>query len=222
MSQPKPTQNSNTTSPLKQLQSFLAQKIEKPLVWIDCEMTGLDVFGSDNIIEICCYITNENLEIIGGETNFFESTIYYPREKLDKMNEWCIKTHGESGLTKKILENPQLTLDKVEQSLLSFLQKHIQPKTAIMAGNTIHMDKFFMMKDFPQVIEYLNYRVLDVSSIMEFGNRQYPQLLDYQPQKKHLHTAKSDILESINQLKWFRDHYFKNEDEIKLELDKLK
>ncbi|KAI5959854.1 rex2 [Candida pseudojiufengensis] len=213
---------------LEQFQTFLQQTpptliSKNPLVWIDCEMTGLDIFGDDRIIEICCFITNEKLEIIGGETNFFESTIYYPKSKLDKMNEWCLKTHGESGLIDKILSNPNLTLDKVSQNLLTWLKKNIaEPQSAILAGNTIHMDKFFMMKDFPLVVEFLNYRVLDVSSIMEFGKRQFPQLMEFQPPKQHLHTAKSDILESINQLKWFRDNYFKSSDEIDKQLEKLK
>ncbi|KAI3406564.2 rex2 [Candida oxycetoniae] len=194
----------------------------KPLVWIDCEMTGLDVFGSDRIIEICCIITDENLNTVNnGE--FYESTIYYPEEKLNQMNEWCIKNHGKSGLTQRVLDHPEQTLEKVQLELLSYIQKYITtPRKGILAGNSIHMDKFFMMKDFPKVVDFLHYRLLDVSTIMEFGSRHAPELMSLSPDKKSSHTAKSDILESIAQLKWYRDNYFKSEEQIAETVNNLK
>ncbi|EGW30080.1 uncharacterized protein SPAPADRAFT_63701 [Spathaspora passalidarum NRRL Y-27907] len=197
------------------MQSFLKTHPKlpsKPLVWIDCEMTGLDVFGGDNIIEICCIITDGNLNIV--DEVGYESTIYYPKERLDEMNPWCIETHGKSGLTQKILDHPEQTLEKVQRELLEYIKKYIpEQRTGLIAGNSVHMDKFFMMKEFPEVIEHLHYRLIDVSSIMETGYRHNPALMKCCPKKVQLHTAKSDILESINQLKWYVKYYLKSESE---------
>lgn len=187
----------------------LLSALYKPLVWIDCEMTGLNV-DKDHIIEICCIITDGNLNIIDPEG--YESTVYVPKKVLDNMNEWCVNQHGKSGLTAKVLANPQQTLAKVQQELLEYIQLYIpEPRTSLLAGNSVHMDKFFMMKEFPKVIEHLHYRLVDVSSIMEVGFRHNPQLMKLFPKKQGNHTAKSDILESINQLKWYRANYLRSD-----------
>lgn len=172
-------------------------------------MTGLDV-AKDHIIEICCIITDGNLNII-DETGY-ESTVHVPKKVLDNMNEWCVKQHGKSGLTAKVLANPQQTLAKVQEELLAYIQSYIpEPRTSLLAGNSVHMDKFFMMKEFPKVIDHLHYRLVDVSSIMEVGYRHNPALMKLFPKKHGSHTAKSDILESINQLRWYRDHYLRSD-----------
>lgn len=181
----------------------------KPLVWIDCEMTGLNVH-KDHIIEICCLITDGDLNIVD---DCFESTIYYDKSVLDNMNEWCIEHHGKSGLVDKVLNNPNRTLDVVQTELLSFIKKYVDPNKGLLAGNSVHMDKFFMMQEFPKVIDYLHYRIVDVSSIFEVGHRHNPLLMQHQPRKKKDHTAKLDILESIEQLKWLTENYLKNEKE---------
>lgn len=186
--------------------------IWKPLVWIDCEMTGLNVF-EDHIIEICCIITDGNLNVI--DEKGFESTIYYPKDVLDSMNEWCVNQHGKSGLTAKVLENPQCELSKIEEDLLKYIKQYVEPSKGIMSGNSIHMDKFFMMREFPKIIDYLHYRLVDVSSIMEVGYRHNPELMKLFPKKQGNHTAKSDILESINQLKWYKLNYLKGEVDTK-------
>lgn len=186
--------------------------IWKPLVWIDCEMTGLNVF-EDHIIEICCIITDGNLNVI--DEKGFESTIYYPKNVLDSMNEWCVNQHGKSGLTAKVLENPQCELSKIEEDLLEYIKQYVEPSKGIMSGNSIHMDKFFMMREFPKIIDYLHYRLVDVSSIMEVGYRHNPELMKLFPKKQGNHTAKSDILESINQLKWYKLNYLKGEVDTK-------
>lgn len=187
----------------------LKTAISKPLVWIDCEMTGLDI-SKDHIIEICCMITDGNLNLI--DTVGYESTVYVPKKVLDNMNEWCVNQHGQSGLTAKILANPHQTLAKVQDELLAYIQSYIpEPRTSLLAGNSVHMDKFFMMKEFPKVIDHLHYRLVDVSSIMEVGFRHNPALMKLFPKKKGNHTAKSDILESINQLRWYRDHYLRSD-----------
>ncbi|CAK9442295.1 uncharacterized protein LODBEIA_P60380 [Lodderomyces beijingensis] len=208
---------------LEQVQHFVQTKSQskpkRPIVWIDCEMTGLEVLGNDHIIEICCIITDGELNPIEP---IYESTIFYPQSTLAQMNEWCTKTHTESGLIQRILSHPHQTLAKVESELLEFIQRYVdEPRTAIMAGNTIHMDKFFMMKDMPRVVDYLHYRLLDVSSIMEFGRRNARELMELEPRKAHAHTAKSDILESIAQLKWYRQNYFKSSDERRAVVESL-
>lgn len=185
--------------------------ITKPVVWIDCEMTGLNVFN-DHIIEICCIITDNKFHII--DDIGYESTIYYPKKVLDSMSEWCITQHTKSGLIKNVLQNTERTLSVVESELYDYITKVIpDPNTGIMAGNSIHMDKFFMIREFPKIINYLNYRLLDVSSIMEFGYRHNPELMKCYPKTKTNHTARSDILASIKQLKWYKEHYFKNFDD---------
>ncbi|ANZ76591.1 BA75_03864T0 [Komagataella pastoris] len=179
--------------------------IQQPIVWIDCEMTGLDIYN-DHIIEICCIITDQNLEIVDEG---YESVIHFDNDVMSKMNDWCIEHHGQSGLTKKVLESTK-TLPQVESELLSYISQRIEPNTGVMAGNSIHMDKFFMYREFPKVIDYLFYRLIDVSTIYEICKRHNPALLKSAPRKKAAHTAKADILESIQQLKWFQTHYLKS------------
>lgn len=203
------------TLPLQEVRSILNaskfRQLEDPIVWVDCEMTGLDVYN-DNIIEICCLITDGNLNVVDEEG--YESTVFQPKEVLDNMNEWCIKQHNESGLVKKVLDNPQKTTEKVQEELLAYIKKYVPvERRAVMAGNLIHMDKFFMNREFPRVIEHLHYRLIDVSSFLELGKRHNPSLMKVCPKKANAHTARADILESIAQLKWFREHYLKSEEE---------
>ncbi|CAH6721390.1 oligoribonuclease, mitochondrial [[Candida] jaroonii] len=185
-------------------------KPSKPLVWIDCEMTGLNI-TKDYIIEICCIITDGKLNII--DEKGYESTVYYDDSVLSTMNDWCQEHHRKSGLYDKVLNNPQRSLSIVQDELLEYIKKYVDPNKGILSGNSVHMDKFFMQKDFPKVIDYLHYRLVDVSSIMEVGNRHNPKLMQFQPKKIKDHTAKSDILESIGQLKWFQENYLKSEQE---------
>lgn len=187
----------------------LSTPIHRPLVWIDCEMTGLDI-AKDHIIEICCIITDGNLNII--DPVGYESTVYVSKRVLDNMGEWCVNQHGKSGLTAKVLANPHKTLAVVQMELLEYIQSYItEPRTALLAGNSVHMDKFFMMKEFPRVIDHLHYRLVDVSLIMEVGFRHNPALMKLFPKKNGSHTAKSDILESINQLKWYTENYLRSD-----------
>ncbi|CCG25017.1 Rex2 3'-5' RNA exonuclease [Candida orthopsilosis Co 90-125] len=218
-----PTSTPSSSTKLASFQSFLASTPplpKRPLIWIDCEMTGLDVLGDDVIIEICCIITDEQLNIVGDQE--YETTVYCPKSKLDSMDEWCTTTHTKSGLIDKVLAHPEATTDKIETELLNYIQRYVtKPRVGVLAGNSIHMDKFFMMKQFPKVIDYLHYRVVDVSTIMEFGQRHAPTLMSYSPGKKGAHTAKADILESIEQLKWYRQYYFKSGAQIENTIKEL-
>ncbi|CAL9729465.1 oligoribonuclease, mitochondrial [Monosporozyma unispora] len=184
----------------------------KPIVWIDCEMTGLD-HKNDQIIEICCIITDGNLNILDKDPNgdnCYESVLHCDKSVMDQMNEWCIEHHGSSGLTAKVI-NSKKTREQVESELLQYIQKFIPDKNVgILAGNSIHMDRLFMLKDFPKVIDHLFYRLIDVSTIMEVSKRHNSELASVVPKKETAHTAKKDILESISQLKWYMEHYLKN------------
>lgn len=175
----------------------------KPIVWIDCEMTGLDTV-KDHIIEICCIVTDGDLNIVDPG---YESVVHYDKSILDQMNEWCIEHHGSSGLTKKVIESNK-SLNEVEDELYQYIKRFTSPKAAVLAGNTVHMDRVFMIREFPKVLDHLHYRIIDVSSFSEFGHRHNPELLKTCPRKREAHTAKADILESIAQLKWIRDNYF--------------
>ncbi|KAL3228464.1 Oligoribonuclease, mitochondrial [Nakaseomyces bracarensis] len=188
----------------------------KPLVWIDCEMTGLDQVN-DQIIEVCCIVTDGKLRNLDQEsaTQCYESVVHCPQEKLDKMDQWCLDHHGSSGLMAKCASSTK-TMAQVESELLAYLKKYVpEPRVGMLAGNSVHMDKLFMLKDFPSVVEHLHYRIVDVSSIMEVCRRHNPSLASVVPRKEAAHTAKSDILESIAQLQWYQDHYLKNEEETK-------
>ncbi|CCE62681.1 hypothetical protein TPHA_0D00370 [Tetrapisispora phaffii CBS 4417] len=190
--------------------------VRGPLVWIDCEMTGLDHLN-DHIIEICCIITDGDLNIVKdpvtGEDNVYESVVHYGKDVMSKMNEWCIQQHGSSGLTDQVLKSEK-TLASVQQEIQDFLVKYIpEQRVGLLAGNSVHVDRLFLLREFPKLVEHLHYRIVDVSSIMEMCKRHNPELQSVVPPKQGAHTAKSDIIESINQLKWYKEHYFKNSTE---------
>lgn len=179
-------------------------KIPGPYVWIDCEMTGLNPF-KDRIIEICCILTDGKLNKL--EPEGFEAVIHQPKEVMDAMGEWCTEHHGRSGLTQRVLESTQ-SLEDVNNSLMAYLKKYIdKPGTAVLAGNSIHQDRMFLLREFPQLIEYLHYRQVDVSSIKEVGERHNPGLIKKKPSKKGSHTARADVEESIEELRWYYNNY---------------
>ncbi|EJS42787.1 rex2p [Saccharomyces arboricola H-6] len=190
----------------------LKTKLFKPLVWIDCEMTGLD-HVNDRIIEICCIITDGHLTPVktpdGQGESHYESVIHYGPEVMGKMNQWCIEHHGDSGLTAKVLASDK-TLAQVEDELLEYIRRYIPDKNiGVLAGNSVHMDRLFMVREFPKIIDHLFYRIVDVSSIMEVARRHNPALQARNPKKEAAHTAYSDINESIAQLQWYMDNYLK-------------
>jgi oligoribonuclease len=112
----------------------------------------------------------------------------------------------KSGLTQKVIESTN-TLEKVEKELVEYVQKFTKKGMAVLAGNSIHMDRAFMMREMPKVLDHLHYRIIDVSSFYELGRRHNNELISKCPKKKNSHTARDDILESIAQLKWYRDNY---------------
>lgn len=178
-----------------------------PLVWIDCEMTGLDV-DNDVIIEIFCLITNGNLELIDEEG--WGAVIHQSKDKMDGMDEWCTRTHGNSGLAAAVLSSTT-TSSEAADSLLEYIKKYVpQRGRALLAGNSVHADKAFLRKQpYTKVIEHLSYRILDVSSIKEAAKRwSNLDVLFGAPKKQGLHQAKEDILESIAEAKYYKQAIF--------------
>lgn len=99
------------------------------------------------------------------------------------------------------------TLAEVEEELLAYLQNHMKKRSGVLAGNSIHQDRLFLTNEFPRVMEFLHYRQVDVSTLKEIGKRHNPELMSKVPPKSHQHTARADILESISELKWYRENY---------------
>lgn len=168
-------------------------------------MTGLN-HNTDSIIEICCLLTDEKLDLV--EPEGFERVIHVPKSRLDMMDEWCQTTHAKTGLIDKVLASTN-TASQVESELLEYLQKHMKEREGVLAGNTVHMDRLFLLREYPKVTDFLHYRIVDVSSVKEIGYRQNPALMKQVPRKKLNHSARSDILESISELKWYYSNYFK-------------
>ncbi|KAI0332953.1 oligoribonuclease [Cubamyces sp. BRFM 1775] len=174
-----------------------------PLVWIDCEMTGLDP-RTDKIMEIAVLITNGDLEIVDEG---IEYVIRMEKEALDGMGDWCRKTHGESGLTNACLESPY-TKEFVQQQVLSYIKRWIpKERTGVLAGNSVHMDRAFLVGEMPDVVDWLHYRIVDVSSIKELARRWY-RTTQSPTHVEPSHRALDDIKGSIRELQWYRKNLF--------------
>ncbi|KAG2497887.1 hypothetical protein HYH03_004153 [Edaphochlamys debaryana] len=186
------------------------RRLKNPLVWVDLEMTGLDV-ERDTIIEVACIITDGDL---GKEVQGPATAIHHSDAVLESMNDWCKEHHGKSGLTQRVREST-VSMEQAEQDLLDFVQQHCEEGMAQLAGNSIHVDRMFLLKYMPRVTSYLNYRIVDVSSIKELSRRWFPQAYRKAPRKKLAHTALSDIRESIEELRYYRKTVFKSPNQCK-------
>ncbi|HEV7422400.1 MAG TPA: oligoribonuclease [Mycobacterium sp.] len=170
------------------------------LVWIDCEMTGLDL-GSDRLIEIAVLVTDAELNVLGDGVDV---VIHTDDEALDGMIQVVAQMHSKSGLTEEV-RTSTLDLATAEQLVLDYIRKHVkQPNTAPLAGNSIATDRGFIARDMPALDAYLHYRMIDVSSIKELCRRWYPRIYFGQPEKGLAHRALADIHESIKELKYYR------------------
>lgn len=170
-------------------------------------MTGLDT-ENDTIMSLACFITDHNLNLL--DDCGFEAVIQHSKEELVQMGEWCTQHHGDSGLTQACLVSTT-TSEEAAKGLLQYIQKYVpKPRTALLAGNSVHADKSFLIKaPYDSVIEHLHYRILDVSSIKEAARRWAPaRILKDIPRKKMLHEARQDILESIEEAKFYREVFF--------------
>jgi oligoribonuclease len=173
------------------------------IVWIDCEMTGLD-FKNDLLVEIACVITNAQLEQVTQGLNI---VIQAPAERLETMDPFVVNMHTESGLLPEIPNG--VTLEAAEEMLFDYITSHIpEASKAPLAGSSVHVDRIFLQRDMPRVDSYLHYRIIDVSSIKELARRWYPKAYFASPPKTGNHRALGDILDSINELKYYRDVVF--------------
>lgn len=178
-----------------------------PLVWIDCEMTGLDA-EQETIMSLACFVTDHELNLL-DETGY-EAVIHHSQSQMDAMGEWCRDHHGSSGLTKACLES-STSAEQAAEELLQYVQKHApERRRALLAGNTVHADKTFLAKEpWTQVVRHLHHRILDVSAIKEAARRWAPQdVLARSPQKAGKHEAKADILESIEEARFYKKMFF--------------
>lgn len=190
--------------------SMSSPAMSQRMVWVDLEMTGLDI-EKDKIIEMACIITDSDLNILAEGPNLI---INQPDELLDGMSEWCKEHHGKSGLTQAVRDS-KITLEQAEYEFLSFVRQHTPPGQCPLAGNSVHADKRFLDKYMPQFMYHLHYRIIDVSTIKELCRRWFPDEYKMVPHKKATHRALDDITESIKELQYYRANVFKASTEEK-------
>ncbi len=177
-------------------------KRKENLVWIDLEMTGLDP-EKDGIIEIATIVTDEHLNIIAEGPNL---AIRQKRGLLNGMDEWNQKHHKKSGLLDKV-KRSKVTLKQAETKTLNFIKKFCLLGKSPLCGNTIDQDRRFIIRYMPRLNQYLHYRHIDVSTIKTLVRNWYGKDKNL-PKKKDSHRALSDIRESIEELRYYRDIYF--------------
>ncbi len=180
-----------------------ARPNEFNLVWVDMEMTGLEP-DSDRIIEVAVVVTDMHLNVLAEGPVF---AIHQSDETLDKMDSWNKGTHGRSGLIERVKAST-VTEAEAEEALIAFLKQYVPAGKSPMCGNTICQDRRFMVRGMPKLEAFFHYRNLDVSTLKELCRRWRPELIA--GFKKHQkHTALADIIESIEELKYYREHFIK-------------
>jgi oligoribonuclease len=174
--------------------------VRDELVWIDCEMTGLDL-KTDRLIEIAVLVTDADLNILGDG---IDVVIHADDDALASMIPVVTEMHTRSGLIDEVKAST-VTLPEAEEMVLDYVRTHVkQAKTAPLAGNSIATDRGFIARDMPKLDDYLHYRMIDVSSIKELCRRWYPRIYFGQPEKGLAHRALADIHESIRELEYYR------------------
>ena len=173
------------------------------LVWIDCEMTGLDL-EADALIEVAALVTDFDLNVLGDG---IEIVIKPPREALDQMVEFVQHMHETSGLLEE-LDNGT-TLEDAQAQVLDYVKAHCpNGSRPPLAGNTVATDRSFLARDMPELEQFLHYRIVDVSSIKELSRRWFPRAYYNAPAKGGNHRALADIRESIEELRYYREAVF--------------
>jgi oligoribonuclease len=176
--------------------------VDDRLVWIDLEMTGLDV-ERHRIVELAVLITDAQLEILDDGLDLI---VHQPPEMLAEMDDFVRKMHVRSGLLPEI-EKSTLTLDAAGAQALVYIREQVpEPRTAPLCGNSIGVDRRFLGRYLPQLDEYVHYRSIDVSSFKELCRRWYPDVYAKRPGKAETHRALSDIRESVAELRFYREH----------------
>ena len=181
----------------------LLSKSDKNLVWLDCEMTGLEP-ERDRIIEIAVIVTNADLSVRLEGPVF---AIHQSDAQLDQMDAWNKGTHGKSGLIDKVKASTT-TEAEAEAALITFLGQYLPAGTSPLCGNTISQDRRFLVKYMPKLDAFFHYRNLDVSTLKELSKRWKPEVYaSFKKQQRH--TALADVHESIDELVHYREHFLK-------------
>ncbi|MBJ7352633.1 oligoribonuclease [Rhodococcus fascians] len=174
--------------------------MQDKLVWIDCEMTGLDL-SKDKLIEIAALVTDSELNILGEGVDI---VIHADDDALANMPAVVTDMHAKSGLTDEVRAST-VSLEEAEQRVLAYIKEHVPVAgTVPLAGNSIGTDRGFISRDMTALDTYLHYRMIDVSSIKELSRRWYPRIYYGQPAKGLAHRALADIKESIKELQYYR------------------
>jgi oligoribonuclease len=171
------------------------------LIWIDLEMTGLDP-QQDQIIEIATVVTDARLEVLSQGPVI---AIHQSESVLSAMDAWNTRHHGDSGLSERVRQSSSDTA-RAERETLNFLKQYVRPGKSPMCGNSICQDRRFMARLMPELEAYFHYRNLDVSTLKELARLWKPELLSGFA-KKGAHLALDDILESIDELRYYREHF---------------
>ncbi|TFV64458.1 oligoribonuclease [Geodermatophilus sp. DF01-2] len=174
------------------------------LVWIDCEMTGLDL-TRDKLVEVAVLVTDSELNVLDPGLDLVISA---DDADLDGMVDVVAEMHAKSGLTDAVRAST-LTVAEAEQQLLTYVKRFVpERRTAPLCGNSIGTDRGFLARDMPELDDHLHYRMIDVSSVKELARRWFPRVYFAQPQKGLAHRALADIIESVRELAYYRQTLF--------------
>jgi oligoribonuclease len=173
------------------------------MVWIDCEMTGLDLVR-DALVEIAVVVTDSDLNVLGDGVDI---VIKPPDESLVDMNQIVIDMHTASGLLDELAAGT--TLADAQERVMAYVTEHVpEPRKAPLAGSSVYTDRGFISRDMPDLDAHLHYRLIDVSTLKELARRWYPRAYYNSPEKHGGHRALADILDSIEELKYYREAVF--------------
>ncbi|KFK32442.1 hypothetical protein AALP_AA6G242200 [Arabis alpina] len=202
-----PTAASSSSSGIQGERVNEVGDFKQPLVWIDLEMTGLNI-EVDRILEIACIITDGTL------TNSVEGpdlVVHQTKDCMDQMGDWCQTHHAASGLTKKVLLST-ISERQAEQEVIEFVRKHVGSENPLLAGNSVYVDYLFLKKYMPDLAALFPHVLVDVSSVKALCFRWFPREKRRAPAKKNTHRAMDDIRESIKELKYYKETIFKRND----------
>ncbi|KAK0406403.1 hypothetical protein QR680_018556 [Steinernema hermaphroditum] len=189
---------------VRNMASTAGNKRNERLIWVDCEMTGLDL-EKNTLVEIACIVTEGDLSVVAEGPSI---VIRQDEATLNDMNEWCKETFAKNGLTQRIRAS-EISMVQAEKQVLDFVKTHTEPGKCALAGNTVGMDRRFIDKYMPELGRHFHYRTVDVSSFKEMFRRWKPEEYAKVPAKSEKHLALSDIRESIAELQYYKEHFIK-------------
>jgi oligoribonuclease len=183
--------------------AVISERSQDRIVWIDCEMTGLDLV-SDALVEVAALVTDSELNVLGDG---IDVVVKPPATALEQMRDVVRAMHTASGLLDEL--DSGLTLSEAQSIVLDYVKSYVpEPRRAPLGGNSVATDRGFLARDMPDLEGHLHYRIIDVSSIKELARRWYPRVYFASPEKRGGHRALADIKESIEELKYYREALF--------------